>query len=310
MSYLRRDLIAKGYPRLIAIEPTNACAMKCKICPRQYMKRKVGFMKLDLFKKIIDQAQGYTTYVSLELFGDGLLHPNIDKMIKYLHSYNIIVQISTNPTSLTDDVIKKILRTELDILLLSLDGIGWPSYKENRGDNADYDQAVKNILSLLEQRKGKKPYIDIRMIDLPNLDFKIFHEQWCKSGVDQVSLGPFHTFGGVIEGSSTKLNEDICYKPWQGLHVLWDGRVVPCCFDYDGEVILGDLNKQSLAEVWNGEPMKKLRRQCINKNFTYPLCKQCPEKRQIDQWPTHFVHYNYQRNQHLPIVKMMRKIVK
>lgn len=40
----------------------------------------------------------------------------------------------------------------------------------------------------------------------------------------------------------------------------WDGRVLPCCGAYSDKETLGDLTTQTLAEVWNGEPMKAVRR--------------------------------------------------
>jgi radical SAM protein with 4Fe4S-binding SPASM domain len=43
--------------------------------------------------------------------------------------------------------------------------------------------------------------------------------------------------------------------------VLWDGRVVPCCRDSDAALVLGDLTKQSLEEIWSGAEIKRLREQ-------------------------------------------------
>lgn len=49
-----------------------------------------------------------------------------------------------------------------------------------------------------------------------------------------------------------------CIVPWVYLDVLPDGHVVPCC---SNTLDLGDLKKQSIGEIWNGEPIKKLRRE-------------------------------------------------
>jgi radical SAM protein with 4Fe4S-binding SPASM domain len=52
-----------------------------------------------------------------------------------------------------------------------------------------------------------------------------------------------------------------CREPWRGgLVVLQDGRVTVCCVDHDGELAVGDVRKDRLADLWNGPAMQRLRR--------------------------------------------------
>ena len=53
-------------------------------------------------------------------------------------------------------------------------------------------------------------------------------------------------------------NESFCMLPWIHLHAYPDGRAYPCCFAFDPYPV-GDLNKQSLKEVWDGEKMREMR---------------------------------------------------
>ena len=57
----------------------------------------------------------------------------------------------------------------------------------------------------------------------------------------------------------------VCDQPWRHAAILWDGRVAPCCNFYDGQFVLGDLNQNSMAEVWNGDSIVKFRGQHITK---------------------------------------------
>jgi radical SAM protein with 4Fe4S-binding SPASM domain len=68
-----------------------------------------------------------------------------------------------------------------------------------------------------------------------------------------------------------------CYFPWHSVSILWDGSVVPCCRDYNGVEIIGDLNNQSLEEIWNGEKMKNLRKELVSGRITNKLCNPCQE---------------------------------
>lgn len=48
-----------------------------------------------------------------------------------------------------------------------------------------------------------------------------------------------------------------CQMPWTGLMVESDGNVKVCCYN---SPYVGNLNKQPLEEIWNGAPIKALRR--------------------------------------------------
>ena len=62
-------------------------------------------------------------------------------------------------------------------------------------------------------------------------------------------------------------SESFCMLPWMHLHAYPDGRAYPCCFAFDPYPV-GDLNKQSLKEVFNGEKMKEMRFAAKTKKYT------------------------------------------
>jgi len=65
-------------------------------------------------------------------------------------------------------------------------------------------------------------------------------------------------------------SETFCMLPWVHMHAYPDGRAYPCCIaDYWHPV--GDLRKNSMREVWNQEPYKKMRKNML---LGKP-CKEC-----------------------------------
>jgi radical SAM protein with 4Fe4S-binding SPASM domain len=75
---------------------------------------------------------------------------------------------------------------------------------------------------------------------------------------------------------------------WESVVIAWDGRVVPCCYDFDASVTLGDLKKQSLREIWNGEAYVAMRTKELNGCNDKSLCRNCnqaPGFRQNPAWP-------------------------
>ncbi len=68
---------------------------------------------------------------------------------------------------------------------------------------------------------------------------------------------------------------DCDQDPWESVHVLANGDVVPCEAN-DGRV-MGNLNKSPLEQIWQNPAYQNLRRRCWNGEE--PRCRRCPWKR-------------------------------
>ncbi len=86
-------------------------------------------------------------------------------------------------------------------------------------------------------------------------------------------------------------SETFCILPWMHLHAFPDGRAYPCCFAMDPYPV-GDLNKQSMAEVFNGAPMKQLRSNMLQ-NKKSKQCGKC-----YDQEKSGFFSLRLSSNKH------------
>jgi len=65
-------------------------------------------------------------------------------------------------------------------------------------------------------------------------------------------------------------SDTFCMLPWMHMHAFPDGRAYPCCLsDYWHPV--GDLRKNTMAEVWNQDPYKEMRRNMLADR----PCKEC-----------------------------------
>lgn len=53
-------------------------------------------------------------------------------------------------------------------------------------------------------------------------------------------------------------SDNFCMLPWMHLHAFPDGRAYPCCFAID-KYPVGDLNKNSIEEVFNDSEMREMR---------------------------------------------------
>jgi radical SAM protein with 4Fe4S-binding SPASM domain len=71
-----------------------------------------------------------------------------------------------------------------------------------------------------------------------------------------------------------KSNPGFCLAPWMHLHILAEGVVTPCC---ETRQALGNINRQSFADIWNGEKMKEIRAQML-RGERVAGCRKCFDK--------------------------------
>jgi radical SAM protein with 4Fe4S-binding SPASM domain len=67
-----------------------------------------------------------------------------------------------------------------------------------------------------------------------------------------------------------------CANIWERMTVFWNGDVTLCCEDIDGDWILGNLNEQSITEIWNSEKLLAIKKIHKEKRFSeFPFCYMC-----------------------------------
>ena len=307
-AYNRQWARAVGKPVVYQIELTNHCPMTCQMCPRTHaMERPLGHMALELFQRIVDQASSSTRAVFLHHFGDSLLHPQLGDFIGYAAAKGIRTHLSANPALLTKRRIQAIVDGGLNELVLSLDGVTPETSEAVRGRAArNVDLAERRIGELIDYRLrtgSSKPFIILQIVRQRQNEHEV--EAWLSKwrgyhGVDRLKVKSYVSWDGREEKINNLRIEPktadpslVCDKPWTSVAILWDGRVVPCCFDYDGIMTLGSLADQSLEEIWRGETLAALRQAHRTRDLSgVALCAKCNDK---DGYPVRKLYYPLNR---------------
>ena len=275
-------------PSYLYIETTNFCNAKCIMCPHSKMRRPKGYMDMDLFKKIVDDAAsiGIKT-IGLVFMGEPLLDKRIFDRIKYIKDKNIRVVFNTNASLLSRDKSRKLIENKLDQIIISFDAFKKRTYEKIRA-GLDYDKVIANIKSLIALKKemrAKYPIIELTFVDVKvnHNEARLFYNFW-KGKVDKVIISYVRDWATQVKVESEisphinlrMLQKNPCDSLWKDLVITWDGKAVLCCNDYEGEIIMGDLTKQSILDVWNGKKFLYYRKMHMyNKRDILPLCKKC-----------------------------------
>ena len=284
-------------PAIFSFELTNQCPFKCIMCARtNNMTRAEGHMSFDTFKKAVDEfvalnpEYARNQEVWLHGFGESLVHPQFAKFMRYAIDQGVNAGLSINPLMLTKKVASDLLDAAPGHLYVALDGHDDESFEKIRGVPNAYHKSKRRLLKFLQEkeRRGVKTKITLSMIDFPNNRQSIDEVEsfWsAQQGIDHFVAKPFVSWDGKAEDVNLLVHPDrkprptqnkvLCDFPWEKMTVSWDGDVVPCCFDYNKRYALGNINNQSLLDIWNGEKMHALRREMMSNKVTNPLCAGC-----------------------------------
>lgn len=276
----------KEVPPSIQIEPTNYCNANCICCSVSKSSREKGYMDFDLFRKIIDDAsQIGVKRVHLYLHGEPMLHPQIVDMISYIKSKSIGFHLTTNGVLFNKDKIEAILRsgvTSADHIIFSVLGYS-KEVHEKIMKGVDHGRVLKNINDFLDCRKKHKvngPVIETILYTMPENEHEKaqFAKYWRRT-VDHVRI-----IDSISKQfSELKRNENeipsrkqTCTNLWERMDIFWNGDVTICIADVDGNFILGNLEKDSITEVWNSKRMLSIKKMHKEKQFEkIPLCFRC-----------------------------------
>lgn len=193
-------------PVVYNIETTNACNMRCEMCPRTtMMTRPVKTLKKETFQKIIDQLKPIskkewdiwerfckTEYgispsdmsenhfflyiipkvIQLHGYGDPLLDKNMADYVQLLHNRGFLSYFSCNPANINMAATQKMFENNLDYIKYSLESVSDTTHKKIRGTASDFSDSYKKILELISLKKeqGYKTTIIITMLNLNRED--------------------------------------------------------------------------------------------------------------------------------------------
>ena len=288
--YCKSKLKAIEFPSEVWIENTNHCNADCVMCPRESMTRKCGFMPLGLYEKLIREISRYNVKrVHLHNFGEPLLDKELPDRIKIAKNHGIKhTFLVTNGSLLFPDVSASLIKAGLDEFKISFYGTDSKTYNETmRG--LDFEKTLQNIRIFFKIRRelnSSTPKITIRYLPQKSNKektgdfFKIFRPMINKHIGDKLEIYRLHNYGGGKDYYDLGRALMACGYLWNIMVILYDGKVVKCCMDYDGTHAVGDVNKSSIREIWNSDELNKVREDFKRLNYKeYATCIKCDEIR-------------------------------
>ncbi len=277
------------------IEINNSCNINCVMCDTKSSTRQKKLMNLELFEKSTSEMkrQGIKT-VLLHTIGDPLANAKLKDYFKILRKYKMQAGISSNGLMLDRHV--DTLKEYFDIcsnIRFSIDGVKKETYEKIRFGGI-FEKLIENLDLAQKELKtiGYEFAIDL-VITKDNFDelgeFVVFFKKYVNNPYKNMafnfmnSLSPNNDYflknNTLVEHTQKNY---YCYFASSLIpYILVDGKVSACCRDYDGSLVVDDLNKNSLENSYNSKGFKALQKAHMgenpndNKIDDYKLCTSC-----------------------------------
>lgn len=242
---------------LIHIETINRCNGECNFCPvnKNQPQREYKKMEEALFYRIIDQLEEYSYKGILGLCcnNEPLLDERLELFAKYarVHLPEAFIYIETNGTLLNLERFKE--------LSIWLDKIGVDNYS-----TSDMPSNIEEIMEYSRQN-GLAKKISYSVID---------------GNARRSSRG-----GNAPNSKVWYTTEIPCPFLFNQMYVRPDGKLSMCCSDALEQETLGDLNKETILEAWEGEVYQSYREKYLeNGRSGLLLCKYCNQLEVRNLW--------------------------
>lgn len=297
------------FPQQVVVEVTAACDQRCIFCGRTYIERPKKTMRPELFYKVAEEIGRESPHAELwpTFMGEAMLLRNrLFDLIRYARHVGCKkITLNSNGNHLNDKTIAQLLECGLDRFIISCDGHTKKTYEQIRvGGRFErlYDGA--NLLIDTMRREGRtKPLIEMQFSVFRENEHEVnaFKRYWLDRGV-VVKVRPKVYWSGAVQGGHHQAKVDESRVPclWaiDTCAIHWNGNVVMCAIDCDGKYVAGNLEFQTVKEIWNG-PLRWIRELHLRRRFRElpEVCRKCPDwavKKAQAFFPSRVVQENYE----------------
>ena len=244
-------------------------------------------MGWDLYRSIVDQCLelGIRRY-SVYLMNEPMLDRELAGRVAYV-SARIkkpqYVKVTSHGGLLTARMAKGLLDSGLNKLKISVQSLDPDTYRNIMG--LSLAKTLKNIDRFLELKvRGgyKLPKLEIVMVDsiqthdeIPDIrrywqdrNIKLYIEP-VENRADQDNIRK------TAVGRHRLTSFSWCRRLMEQIYILYDGRMVQCCADWEQRSLIGDLTADSLADIWYGQRYYDHRRRFAEGDVREMICACC-----------------------------------
>lgn len=285
------------FPSVVRIEPAAKCNLACAHCPTGTIDMVRGLMSKEVFDRILSELKDNLESIKVIVLyhgGEPLLNKNFYAMATSIRelSKHLLIKTVTNGMSLNHNNALKLVSCGINEVEISLDGSS-PKEMEEVRINSNSSKIVENLEKLIEIRDRENSNLKISVAttqflrsksdvnDPDKLQAKT--PEWITNLFgDSVNYKPATAmrWPHMLVGRQFELawaegsDKDKCDHPINTVTVRSNGDVVPCCYDLTSQMVMGNVMRKPLFEIFNGSKYNSLRQSIAEKEYI-SACKNC-----------------------------------
>lgn len=257
-------------PFAIQIEFTEGCSLYCNFCGLHGIREGIGdykFATAETIQKIANEIKelNWNSRIEIAMRGEPSMNPKFIELISILRKTlpkNQLMMTSNGSGFIKTGTIDKAFKAGLNILAL-----------DKYSDIDFVDRALLNngeadvkIYFYPEQLEGNPHHRTNH-----NFISVIFDIATSSKGTHAKLLNHCGAAAPLTDSKAGKR----CAKPFRELSFHYNGNVAICCNDWRGVYDCGNINRNSLDEIWNGEAFQIARKALYNGLRIFKPCLGC-----------------------------------
>jgi len=285
---------ASKFPMMLVLSFVYPCNALCPHCPytnsnirKEY--KDAPYMSEATFKKIADESGPHGAYLRISGGGEPMLHPKGTELLVYAKSKGCKIGLITNGSLFDEENMRALLGAGVDMIEFSVDACDPKTYSVVR-KGLEWDRLVASVRRILELRLELKSGSKIvaSCVNQDGVDVDAVEKFWVNEiGIDYLIKRKFLTWGAntSLDGGRSAdpmayLNTDEVPCPFifERLNIDSRGNVMVCGYDISAHTSMGNINTESLADIWHGEGFKYYREKHLTGHGKdIALCSGCPD---------------------------------
>ena len=248
-------------------------------------------MDWDLYRSIVDQSieMGIRRY-SVYLMNEPMLDRELPERVAYITARiqkPRYVKVTSHGGLFTEKMARGLLDAGLHKLKISVQSLEADTYLRIMG--LPLEKTLKNIDRFLElKKKGgyKRPKLEIVMVDSAQTHDEIsrsrqyWQDRQIKLYVEPVENRADQQNIRKTAISAQKLKAfSWCRRLMEQIYILYDGRMVQCCADWEQQSVMGDLTRDRLADIWHGGHYSSYRNRFAAGDVKGMICQCCQKQK-------------------------------
>jgi MoaA/NifB/PqqE/SkfB family radical SAM enzyme len=276
-----------SFPRAVEFQTLSACNARCLFCPHSQNPKLIPHGRMDdgLIEAIIEEcSRHFVGRISPYLTNEPLLDARMPDILAAIHKRChplIKTKINSNASLLTEDVGRRLMDSGLSQLWFSVNGYSPETYRASMG--LDFHGAMANIDAFLALKKKlgrRRPGVKVTTLNTELVRHELPHarQYWAARGVPFKVHHMDNRAGSLPPGIapqpfSPKKNCDLFLKQ---AYIVENGDMILCCHDWRQTVVLGNITRSSIREIWNSPSFLERIYEYYARDFrNIAICRTC-----------------------------------